>query len=56
MNKVKICVNLFCEDCGTAFEEYASKRDALKARNLECKNCDRYSYHWCEFFRMEMEE
>ena len=56
MKKTKLCVNLFCEDCGDAFEDYGSKREALKARNESCVNCGKYNYHWCEFFRMEEEE
>jgi len=56
MKKVKLCVNLFCEDCLEAFEDYENKREALKARSKQCLTCAKYSYHWCEFFRMEGEE
>jgi len=54
--KVRLCVNLFCEDCGEAFEDYENKREALKTRNKQCINCAKYAYHWCEFYRMEEEE
>jgi len=54
MRKVKLCVNLFCEDCGEAYEDYESKSKALVARRKECPpSCGKHSYHWCEFFRME---
>lgn len=53
MKKVILCVNLFCEDCGNTYEDYPSKRAALRQRKIECGDvCRQYSYHWCEFYRM----
>lgn len=55
MKKVSLCVNLFC-NCGVAYEDYPTRREALKTRKIECPECKPNHYTWCEYFTMMEEE